>query len=278
MIACYDLARNPPTYDVVAFLANLEAERLRLAAPLIDNLVVAPGPVDGFRRDDLWPHGSEARRVLLQQVLIPLCKLLPSVAQVTTGAAPLGAWGRGAYAVGLPAMMTALRAGSRPLRAPSSSTPRSSKLVTFTLREAEHHPLRNSRVVEWLAAANELERRGYSVIFVRDSARADSAIEHFTCAVQAAGDLHRRAELYAQAALNVGISNGPMWMSIFMDAPTLMLRPTTNAAGGCYDDAFFRRCGLPRGSQLPTSPAHQRLVWEDDLRDNITRGVEEMLR
>lgn len=93
----------------------------------------------------------------------------------------------------------------------------------------------------------------------------------------AAAWLSMRAQYYACSALNVGISNGPMWMSIFMDAPTLMLRPTTNAAGGCYDDAFYARWGVPRGSQLPGSPPHQRLAWCEDTAENIVREVEEML-
>jgi hypothetical protein len=90
-------------------------------------------------------------------------------------------------------------------------------------------------------------------------------------------DLALRASLYAEAKLNVGISNGPMWMAIFMDAPTLMLRPTTNEAGGCYDDRFFAEHGIKRGEQLPNSPPHQRLVWEEDTCDMIVRSVEEML-
>lgn len=277
MLACYDLARNPPTYDAVAFLANLEVERLRRGAVNIERLFIAPGPAGGFRRDNLWPHSLDERRALLEQVLLPLCRMLPSSAAATCGRAPEGAWAAGEYGVGLPAILRALRAGSRPLRFPGPSSARARRLVTFTLREAAHHPLRNSRVIEWLAAAGELERLGYNVVFIRDARCADERVEHFTCATQAAADLYRRAELYSQAALNVGISNGPMWMSIFMDAPTLMLRPTTNAAGGCYDDSFFRRHGLAPGSQLPTSPAYQRLVWEDDLRDNIVRAVREMI-
>jgi len=69
-----------------------------------------------------------------------------------------------------------------------------------------------------------------------------------------------------------------MWMSIFMDAPTLMLRPTTNKAGGCYDDRFYTRCGIPPGSQLPTSPRYQELVWMDDLYENIVTATLGALR
>ena len=79
--------------------------------------------------------------------------------------------------------------------------------------------------------------------------------------------------MYASAALNLGINNGPMWMAISMDVPVIMFRPTTNKAGMCFDDKFFRTNGLPPGSQLPTSPDYQKLVWEDDKADLIVKEV-----
>lgn len=286
MIACYDLARCPPTYDAVAFLALAEQERLRRGEDHID-IRILPGPEGGFRADGLgtWPHSIEERVRVRDRVLVPLCRLLPSARSVEL--APdrrglAGEWGFGAYHVGLEKILGALRAGLRPLRLLRSPTPgmfaRSTPLVTFTLREAEHHPLRNSRVEEWVAAALVLQERGYRVIVVRDAHAAHLDIGNHLSQSQAAScGIAERALLYPFANLNVGISNGPMWMSIFMDAPTLMLRPTTNAAGGCYDDAFYAQMGLPRGSQLPASPPHQRLCWEDDTCENIVRAVEEML-
>ncbi|MDO8616899.1 MAG: hypothetical protein Q7T33_14385 [Dehalococcoidia bacterium] len=266
MIACYDLARCPPTYDVVAFLALLEIERLRLGEEHVD-LHILPGPAGGFRADSHWPRTIEERVHLRENVLVPLCRLLPSVRSVEVRLdRKVDGWGKGEYLVGLPAILRALRGGSRPLRGERLLKHElDSRLLTFTLREAEHHSLRNSRTAEWQDAASVLGMRGRGDVIILRDHRVEPI------------ELAARAALYTRAALNIGISNGPMWMAIFMDAPVLMLRPTTNAASGCYDDRFYARCGLPRGSQLPTSPPHQRLVWEEDTRENIVRGVEEML-
>lgn len=280
MIACYDLARNPPTYDVVAFLALAEAERARRGDDSLA-IMLCPGPNGGFRRDSVWPQSVEVRSRLLMDVVVPLIRMLPSASGIEIRSSrdevPACAWGVNTYSVGLPKIVEALRAGSRPLRATDPRRMTYLKdYVTITLREAEHHPLRNSCVHEWLAASFEIEEMGYPVIFVRDTARYDQNLGARVCPA-ASLRVADRAALYAGAAMNMGISNGPMWMSIFMSAPTLMLRPTTNAAGGCYDDAFFARWGLRRGEQLPTSPPHQRLVWEDDTRESIVRAFREMM-
>lgn len=283
MIACYDLARCPPTYDAVAFLALAEQERLRRGDEYID-VRILPGPEGGFRADGLgtWPHTIEERISVRDRVLVPLCRLLPSARSVEV--APdrgvfSAEWGLGEYCVGLKNILAALRAGMRPLRALRPMM-KSRRLVTFTLRQATHHPLRNSRSEEWYQAAMALHASGWHVSVLRDACAAGAApaFEYvYFASPEASVDLSTRADLYASAALNVGICNGPMWMSVFMDAPTLMLRPTTNAAGGCYDDAYYEQMGLPRGSQLPGSPPHQRLAWCDDACANIVREVEGML-
>lgn len=286
MIACYDLSRCPPTYDAVAFLALAEQERLRRGEEFID-LHILPGPAGGFRADSLWPHSIEERVQMRERVLLPLCSLLPSVRSISVHesyaeARKVVGWGVGEYYVGLPRIVEALKANSRPLRFPPIVAGLG-KAVTFTLREAEHWPLRNSQVEEWLLAAEELAEKGIPVIVIRDACKAATpffgqCISHLTAQyIGASTDLLARAEIYSTAMLNVGISNGPMWMSIFMDAPTLMLRPTTNAAGGCYDDAFYARSGIRRGTQLPNSLKHQRLVWEEDTCENIVRSVQEFL-
>lgn len=280
MIAYYDLSRCPPTFDVVVFLALAELERQRRGEEYID-VIILPGPREGFRADHHWPHDTAGRVHMRDNVLVPLCRLLPSVRSVEVANRRRGeGWGHGEYHVGLPNIMKALKAGCRPLRCEMKDAPptlRDKKLVTITLRESEHHQLRNSRVEEWVKAAHTLKKMGFLVQAVRDTQMAGRYLEDVPTFIEASRELRWRAWLYQHAGLNAGISNGPMWMSIFMDAPTLMLRPTTNEAGGCYDDWFFAEHGLPHGSQLPTSQSHQRLVWQEDTCDNIVRAVEEML-
>lgn len=278
MIACYDLSRCPPTYDVVAFLALLELERKRIDADDIE-LHILPGPAGGFRQDLLWPHSIEERVALREKVLHPICTMLPSVRSVEVRSnRSVDGWGKDARFISLPAIVDALRRGSRPLRAPSVVSMHAGPYVTFTLREASHHPKRNSRTADWVRAALEIEdRTGTRVVVIRDTLCAREPLEQVTTYPEASLDVMRRAALYAGAKLNVGISNGPMWLAVFLDAPVLMLRPTTNAAHGCYDDAFYARCGLPHGSSFPQNPPHQTLAWYDDTYDHIVRTVDEKL-
>ena len=110
MIACYDLDRCPPTYDVIAFLAGAEMERLRLGDDYID-LLVLPGSRGGFRRDGLWPQDLGARLELRDKLLLPLCRLLPSARSVELCSDRKGVegWGKGQYTVGLREIVKALK-------------------------------------------------------------------------------------------------------------------------------------------------------------------------
>lgn len=277
MIACYDLKRCPPTFDAISFIALAEAERLRRQDAHIEFFIL-PGDRHGFRNDLLWPHSQLERVELRNGVLLPLFALLPSMTSCSVlenrPEWALAQYGANQYSVGLQNILKALRVGQRPLRAAQNTS--NPKLITITLREAEHHVKRNSNTDAWVTAALILRGRGYRVVFVRDTLKAAEPIPSFEIDERASRNLAVRASLYASAYLNLGISNGPMWMALFMNAPVLMLRPTTNEAGGCYDDRFFKSCGLERGSQLPNSPLHQRLVWESDTKENILSAFNHM--
>lgn len=280
MTAVYDLARCPPTYDVIAFLSLLELERKRRGVDTID-LHILPGPNGGFRADSTWPRNIPQREQLLNNVLIPICRLLPSVTSVKVSDRLqqlfYDAYGFNQYLISLPNYVEALKAGSRPLRI-LPQMPRQANLITITLREAEHWPLRNSQVQEWIKVGRALEDRGWWVVFIRDTCKVGEPLpEPLQQSTKAARSLNERAYLYSASHVNLGINNGPMWMAIAQDAPVLMLRPVTDAAGGCFDTSFFKRCGINKGEQLPTSPPYQRLVWEDDTAENILRAFDSMV-
>ena len=281
MLAVYDLECNPPTYDVVAFLALLEVERLRRGEEHID-LHILPGPIGGFRHDGLWPRSIEQRVAIRRNILVPICRLLPSIRSVTvqpTRVVPVGdEFGFRVRKISLPAIVEAMKHDSRPLRGAKAIHGHrvEERLITLTLREADHWPLRNSKTREWIEAAIALEGLGYQVIVIRDTCQADKPIASVKTSPLASKNLNHRASLYMEAVLNVGISNGPMWMALFMDVPTLMLRPVTEAAHG-YNASFFKRCGLPKDTQLANSPSYQRLAWVDDTCENIVNEIGEML-
>lgn len=284
MIACYDLQHCPPTYDIVAFLLLAEAERLRRHEKQID-IHILPGPIGGFREDGLWPYTLQGRSEMLRNVALPMCEMLPTATSVTLQQDRpdelKNQFGAGNYLISLSNILRGLQLAGRPLR-PRLPVQKELSLVTMTLRESDHYPKRNSRVGEWIRAARILRVRGFRVVMVRDTLRASEYLDMDTTDVDtvnraAATNLHDRAKLYASAFLNMGINNGPMWFAIAMDAPVLMLRPTTENAGGPFDNGFFAESGLREGAQLPKSSAHQRLAWRPDTADDIVAAFDEMV-
>lgn len=278
MIACYDLNICPASYDVVAFLTLAEVERAKMKDHSID-IHILPGPVDGFRRDGLWPFSTAERLQMLREVVIPMCEMLPSMSSLTVhdDRPPelLGMFGAGQYLISLDNILRGLRNGCRPLRVPSPLPPY--PMVTITLREADHYPLRNSRVEQWMEAGNRIQARGFEVVFIRDTLRADDKLGPYLTSPGASRNLKERAGLYRRAYLNLGVSNGPMWFAVALDARLLMMRPSTEGAGGPFDIQFMTEYGLPPGEQLPTSPPYQRLVWQDDTAENIINAFDSMV-
>jgi hypothetical protein len=277
--ACYDLARSPPTYDFAAFLCQVEIERLARGDRDIE-IVFAPGPVGGFRDDALWPRSIEEREALFWRVALPMCRLLPRCRSVRRLASrdQVGAdcFGFDRVLHGLRSQAAACARGVRPLRA-YMPVRTNDRLVTITLREAEHWPERNSNVSAWIAAASEIERCGFDVVVIRDTLFGRDGLPSVTCDPRAPFDLHYRAELYAAAKVNLGVSNGPLWMALAMDAPVAMLRPVCDRAGGMASAGQFASCGIRRGGQMPGAPDWQRLVWSGDNTDEILAAFDDFV-
>ena len=273
--ACYDLACSPPTFDIVAFLMQVDQERHRRGDDLVE-IFILPGPAGGFRADSLWPWTLDERRSILHAVAVPMCEMLPGATVSILPDRPnrLSAeYGHGRYMIGPNQFFSAYKQGVRPLR-PCEQLPRNPKLITITLRECEHWPERNSNVGEWLAAAEALNAYGFDVIIVRDTRLSDAPLPSgYTADKQASVNLHARAKLYASAALNMFVNGGPSAFALALDVPVLIVRPTVEGIGAIYGDEGFAAVGIVRGGQIPGAPDHQRLAWVDDTERNIVRAA-----
>lgn len=278
LTAYYDLHVSPASYDVVAFLQAAESWRIEREAERL-RIEILPGPWGGFRDDRFWPRTLGERRQMLDCVVVPMCRMLPSADIVLRQDRPerrdtREAMGFMAPHYGLRIQAEMLRHGVRPLRPAVDRGPifrfgGQQQLVTITLREAEHWPERNSNVAAWCAAALEIERRGYDVLIIRDTRRAAEELPGFLPHHEAALDLERRATLYRSAVCNMGVSNGPMWFTLALDAPVLMLKPTTENLMRTCTVEYFRACGIEPGGQIPGSPPYQQIVWAEDTTENI---------
>jgi hypothetical protein len=270
MICYYDLAKNPPTYDFVTFLVRCEALRSDLNKESVE-IVVLPGPANGFRKEAVtptWPARPENRRELLNHVVVPMTHLLPTCRSITVSvdrpAAGIAGFGLEEYTIPFSYFAACYARGIRPLRFPTPQ-PRDEKLITITLREAEHHPQRNSKVEEWRKAALLLIDRGYRVIVVRDTLRADVALGDIPIDPIASRSLIDRARLYSSAAVNLFVNNGPAWLCVAMDLPTMIFKSDMAVAG------------VIPPAQLPNAPAHQRLVWEEAKSERVADFAVEFL-
>lgn len=275
--AYWDLKTCPPTYDVVGGLLSFERERRRRRADKV-NIKFVPGPADGFRQDRFWPHGGDARRKVLNAVAVPMAKMLPHATVEVISGRPkvdLNSMGWMERPYGTRIMVECLRAGIRPLRVAPPDPPLSPRLVTITLREAEHWPTRNSNVDEWLAVKLELIRKGYDVVFVRDTRMAcDPSLDFEPVDFIAANNIGERGRLYRSAFCNMFVNNGPGWFAMALDAPVLMFKIMAPGAPCVSSPSFLTSAGLAPGMQV-SDARHQRIVWHDDDRRTILAAFEE---
>lgn len=280
MRAYYDLSCCPPSFDVVSFLMWVEQQRIARGEDEIE-IDILPGPVGGFRHDTLWPYGIPARVGLRDKVAVPMCRMLPSVRRVTVRddrpSAVSGSIGHGIYAMHFRQFVAAMAEGIRPL-VPRTQIPIDAQRITITLRESEHWSERNSNVAEWIEAAGRMARRGFNVVFVRDTRFAGEEIPGHSIDPAAALDLDYRGAMYRASGCNLFVSNGPAWFSMACDAPTIIVKPANEALGRCYGSEWFRSCGVPVGGQMAGAPGYQRLVWADDTADVIEAAVVEHFR
>jgi hypothetical protein len=188
-----------------------------------------------------------------------------------------GEIGRDERHYGLRVLLAMFGKGTFPLAAPSPvrrAEPYST-YATITLRETAYWPTRNSNLEEWLAVAAWLAGNGIAPVFVRDTAKAGEKLP-YEQSEAASRFLLERANLYAGAALNLFVNNGPAWMCMAMGLPLLVTKMIAPDAPATTPE-FFAACGLKPGSQIAGARTSQRLLWEDDRAAAIIPAAEAML-
>lgn len=273
MRAVLDLDAWQPSFSIVNFLMAVEHERVRRGARHVDVEVMA-GSHDGFGKYRRYPQRLVDCQVYMANIVRPAIGMLRSVGDYAQ--VPRRELDPEVYAPrkqSSRAWLAAYAAGIRPLHNNEVGAHRNGNLVTLTLRECgpEHWPVRNNDLARWTSAARLLRTAGYYVIVVRDTARADEPLEDLATEPRASVNLIMRAWLYASAAANVFVSNGPAWFALSLDVPVLMFRPTCDEANKASHSSSMAKEGLPIGGQLVGAPDYQRLCWEDDTPETIVR-------
>lgn len=261
LTAVYDLGVSPPSYDFIGFLAEAEKARIGGKYERLD-VVFQPGPIDGFRHDNL-PLTAHERDAMLHRICVACCRLLPSVRNVTVlrerqavsgdvfpedyrQEYPLAHYGA-RFLKGIAPILTATTAAKDEVLRHHPKP-----YVTITLRTAGHWKSRNSNEAAWSAAAQFLVDAGYEVVWVRDT--EDRLSSRYSW------DIDLRMALYERAAMNFGVSNGPMSLLYASNAPYMVFKIVTPDAGPATVE-FLRMHGIEPGDQFGSNG---RLVWADD--------------
>ena len=265
----YNVTGGATGYDIITWLIDAEMTRIRAGAP-------APLKVHFWMgKDGTGGLNTGTRRQQFDNIVKPALALIGAVETDRIGAC------KNFYASR--DIVAASRAGEKvpSLQAPRGIWRGSRGHVTITLREIDFWPHRNSNLKAWLMFALDLQRKGEHVIFVRDTARADDALEGLTGIEDtdpvASKDLLHRMVLYCMAKCNLFVSNGPGALAVFSDRPYLQfIEPTDDSHPYVANTRKFWReqQGIEVGEQWPWARPDQRIVWAKDDYETIVQAWE----
>lgn len=283
MIAFYDFAISPPSYDFVTFMSVAKA----MARDRRDSLhvVFVPGPNNGFKEKTVKPISMAEHKFRFRHIVLPLCGLWQcgyTVCQTrdearrydTKDCYPLD------YSVDVPTWgHTMGRATDRvrdggALVFPSPSQGAVDMVAghfperpfVITLRECYVRE-RNSVLPAWLEFAAEV-KKDFPVVFVRDTAKAAEPIEGFEISPMASLDVDYRLALYHRAEMQFCVGGGPPMLLYYSDLPYRVFKSHVEAWPMC-SAGYLAKIGFPVGSQLPWAKDHQKAVWTDDSAESL---------
>ena len=304
LLAVYDFANSPTSFDFLSFLARAEIEKRQNGANSISVLFVLNG------KNSFWQ--SEGRsdtehRKRLENLLIPLCQIweikTEEKAHTRLDAQKIISNWRGPifphfYNIQMPpkdeyqwAHLVAEHCTgvSLPLWQSNKKSqqqiqniikPDSRTIATITLRESSDG--RKSNFVAWAQLAKSLRSLGHRPIFLRDTDAMNIAPplelsgEEFCNA--ASSDPILRGALYEFSNLCLMHSNGPMQM-LWLGAKTRsMVFGISNSdfTQGCA--VPIRSMGLNINSPLPMHMGRHKIIWEDDKPDVLQKHIQKINR
>lgn len=278
--AVYDLGLSPPTYDFLAFLVEAERHRRTHGFTHID-LYFQPGPMNGFRDDEL-PPDLKGREDMLWRVCAGMARLLPSVRNINMNRVRWKVQGDifpEGYAEDQPTShygVGYLRGGEPMLRATDAARHQiamrfTTPYATISLREASYWPDRNSNKTAWREAAVWLKAQGIQVVVVPDT--HGTGLEGFQEFTPACFDIDLRAALYEGAVINMGVLNGPMSLLAFLKSRYLIVKVI--ADGVAVTKEFLAAHGYKDGDDFG---GNGKMIWKEDSAENIIAELQEFAR
>ena len=277
MTAVYDLAVAPPTYDFVTFLAAAEDFRKQRGFDAID-VIFQPGPIEGFRDDNLPPSVNE-RKAMLWRVCVQATRLLQTVRNVevlrerreVAADFPLG------YQVEapIPCYGATFFKGADPVFSATPSARQIAQKITgdtpymvIPVRQAEYWPNRNTNIEAWKYAVRPFEAMGWNVFWIPDTNGPD--VPQAKNVRSASLDIDLRMALYEGARLVTGLIGGAACLAVFSEAKYLFFHHVES--GPTTERSYLERLGLemneqwtPRGKVIYGADeqfAARKALWE----------------
>ena len=313
LLAFYDLAVAPVTFDFLWFLVGAEVERRRANFNSI-HIIIVPGTENGLRKehpdyDAVVDHAARQARIV--NIIIPACRFLNTISGTIIATsrahadrmqmrAPTRVFPK-KYKPALPGYpgplpyleaarkecedIAVLRATTYDLRSAEAwlSERALGRLpVIITLRDYQFMPARNSDLKAWTKFAQTLDTTKFLPIFIPDTDQClgtpPSELTPFTVCPEASWNLGLRMALYEKAYVNLGVNNGPMglcWLN--SNTRYITFKILSESVPQTTAD-YMKHLGFEIGCSLPFATPWQKWVWEDDTADVIAREFTAFVR
>jgi hypothetical protein len=237
--AYYDLSKYPTTFDMAAWCVLVKTMGANHVRFVYDGKIAS------------WKYPEEIAWRRFTNILIPMCSLAGmswSINRTRNGFTA-------GYHVGEVNQLYKSRGFISKLKAVTDTKKRG--YITITLRNSIRNKWRDSNLEAWERVRKDLERKGREVIVIKD--REYSPL-----------DLRKRMELYEFADMNLAVSCGPITLCYLSEAPYRSFNLTPNKEM----EEFLARGGLTKGFQFDFRNENQKLVWEPDTYEVISRELE----
>lgn len=267
---CYDLNASPVTHDFVNFLARAEYSRRAQGASAMD-ICFVPGDRQYSLRDKFYT--SERKLWRVDDLLVPMARLVPSVRNVTFGP------GRQELSYANPGRPVPPIFEAPPLARQVVKKLFPDNTVTITLRQSDFEPSRNSNQFELELIAEWLDANGFFPVFIPDP-EADMRGAHkptgYTEYLAASYNLALRLALWERAKLNLFTNGGSMVMALYSNVPVMSFKMYV-ADVACCQKAHLEASGFSPRHDWSTSTHRKHLYWEPETEIFVTGQLSKWL-
>lgn len=300
LLAIYDTCIEPITFDFLYFLAAAEIQRKKLRLKQIHLICLSTkeGSDRQLAEDYEKIISATARRERIINILLPAAWLMPSVSNIELLTdrqechTRLHSW-KSAHIFPTDFNVTmhkscmidcylmvnkshdisvaSYRARPESLNYVNGWLERRNiqkKAISFTLRNYDYNPSRNSNLEAWAEFAAYLQDKGYAPVIIPDTQNMDGKLPKTLAKCytmrEAAWNLGLRLALYESCFVNFSVSSGPAFLFLLDEKVRGIMVKITTPNVPQNEVEYIAAQGFPVNKQLPYTHQFQKRVWKDD--------------